>query len=140
MKSIFSFFKELQVVSFVVGVVCSVLVGFILFSILVPTGYRSSMFDEQSEKGLMYSNNKGTTTANHHMMMANNSHTVAKITSEKQFLKEMMLHHESAIIMAQQVLLIKGIRPEVKALANTIISTQTTEIRMMKDWIAAWKY
>ena len=145
MKNITSYFKEIQAFSFVTGAVSSVLVCLVLFNILVPTRYRASMFNQQieknqSEKGLMYGNNKSDTTANHQMMMTNNPYTMTKITSEKQFLKEMMLHHESAIIMAQQALLIKGIRPEVKALANNIISAQTTEIRMMKDWIAAWKY
>ncbi len=69
-----------------------------------------------------------------------NHYVMSKVTSEKQFLKEMKLHHEAAVLMAQQVLTLPNIRAEVKVLAKNIISAQNTEIKMMKDWITAWKY
>ena len=72
--------------------------------------------------------------------MPTNQYMMSKVTSEKQFLKEMKLHHEAAVTMAQQVLAVPSIRPEVRDLAKDIIATQTTEIKMMRDWITAWKY
>jgi uncharacterized protein (DUF305 family) len=65
---------------------------------------------------------------------------MGKITSEKQFLYNMKAHHEAAVVMAQQVLLIPSIHPEVKTLAKNIIDSQSTEIKAMRDYIAAWKY
>ncbi len=65
---------------------------------------------------------------------------MAPVTSEKQFLRDMKLHHEAAVTMSQQVLKLPTIRPEVTQLAKNIIATQTTEIKMIKDWMAAWKY
>ena len=73
------------------------------------------------------------------MQITTNPYMMGKITSERQFLQQMKLHHEAAVVMAQQVLLIRTIRPEIKKLANDIVSAQTTEIRMMKDWLSAWK-
>ena len=59
---------------------------------------------------------------------------MSEIKSEKQFLEEMVLHHQTAIVMSQQVLKLSP-RREIKNLANDIINAQTTEIKMMKDWL-----
>lgn len=56
---------------------------------------------------------------------------------EKAFLDEMIVHHEGAIDMAE-VLLSGTTRPELVNLANTIISTQSSEIDMMKQWRMDW--
>lgn len=51
------------------------------------------------------------------------------------YLVSMIEHHEMAIIMAESVLKIPGIREEVRTLANEIISLQKTEIELMQDLI-----
>ncbi len=53
------------------------------------------------------------------------------------FLNEMIVHHQGAIDMAQTLL--KGTkRPELIKLGNDIITAQTGEIQMMKDWRKQW--
>lgn len=53
------------------------------------------------------------------------------------FLNEMIVHHQGAIEMAQKLL--RGTkRPELIKLGNDIITAQTGEIQMMKDWRKAW--
>lgn len=56
---------------------------------------------------------------------------------EKAFLDEMTVHHAGAIEMAQ-LLLSNTSRPELKKLAEDIISAQTREINMMHDWAHTW--
>ncbi len=56
---------------------------------------------------------------------------------ERAFLDEMMVHHSGAIEMAKQ-LLVNTSRPELKKLAEDIITAQTNEINMMNDWAHSW--
>jgi uncharacterized protein (DUF305 family) len=56
---------------------------------------------------------------------------------DKEFLLEMIVHHEGAVDMAKLVL-VNSKRPELLKLANDIISTQTKEIDMMKNWQLNW--
>jgi uncharacterized protein (DUF305 family) len=56
---------------------------------------------------------------------------------DRAFLEEMIVHHEGAIEMAN--LLKDGTqRPELIKLADDIVSAQTKEIIMMKEWKLAW--
>ncbi len=53
------------------------------------------------------------------------------------FLDEMIVHHQGAIEMAQ--MLLQGTkRPELIKLGNDIITAQTGEIEMMKQWRENW--
>lgn len=56
---------------------------------------------------------------------------------DKAFLDEMIIHHQGALEMAQ-TLLAGTKRPELIKLGNDIISAQTKEIEMMKDWNKTW--
>lgn len=56
---------------------------------------------------------------------------------EKAFLDEMVVHHEGAVEMAR-ALLNGTTRPELVKLGNDIITAQTGEIQMMKQWRAGW--
>jgi uncharacterized protein (DUF305 family) len=69
---------------------------------------------------------------------SHNPYVMEEITTEKQFVEEMIMHHEAAVKMAQQVLVLNP-RAEIKKLANSIISAQAAEIKMMKEWLANWK-
>ena len=53
------------------------------------------------------------------------------------FIDRMIMHHDGAISMANQASE-QAERPEIKDLANAIISAQETEIGQMKDWRTAW--
>jgi len=49
----------------------------------------------------------------------------------------MIPHHQGAITMAQDALS-KSKRPEIKQLAQEIITSQQKEIDQMKQWRQAW--
>ena len=53
------------------------------------------------------------------------------------FLNAMMPHHEGALVMAKDVLN-KSKRPEMKQLAQEILTSQQKEIDQMKQWRQAW--
>ena len=56
---------------------------------------------------------------------------------DKAFIDEMIVHHEGAVEMAQ-ILLAGTKRPELIKLGNDIITAQTGEIEMMKQWRTDW--
>ena len=56
---------------------------------------------------------------------------------EKEFLTGMIAHHEGAVAMAE-LLLQNTQRPELVKLGNDIITAQTGEIAMMKQWQKEW--
>ncbi|KAB8331364.1 DUF305 domain-containing protein [Scytonema tolypothrichoides VB-61278] len=53
------------------------------------------------------------------------------------FINAMIPHHEGALTMAQDALS-KSKRPEIKKLAQNIITSQQQEIAQMKQWRQAW--
>ncbi len=56
---------------------------------------------------------------------------------DKAFIDGMIPHHEGAITMAKAVLATTQ-RPEIKNLANQIITAQEEEISQMREWRTAW--
>jgi uncharacterized protein (DUF305 family) len=56
---------------------------------------------------------------------------------DKAFLEEMIVHHEGAVDMAE-ALLKNTKRSELQKLGNDIITAQTGEIRMMREWLQSW--
>lgn len=53
------------------------------------------------------------------------------------FIEQMIPHHDDAITMAK-LALEKGTRPEIKTLAQNIISSQTAENTQMRAWYKEW--
>lgn len=53
------------------------------------------------------------------------------------FVNAMIPHHEGALVMAKDALA-KSSRPEIKQLAEAILSSQTGEIDQMKKWRKDW--
>lgn len=149
-KELISMFKNMQAFSFIIGIIFGSFVGLALFLYLVPAGpkaiamlrhYRAHMSDKQQRNNaaiamLYASSTTGQPTDHRHMMMTGkgNPYMMSPVISEKQFLNDMILHHEAALVMANQVLAISTISPEVKQLANDILKTQKREIIDMKVW------
>lgn len=90
----------------------------------------------QMPDGSMMNNNGSSMQTMMHDM---NAALVGKTGDDfdKAFLSEMIIHHAGAVEMAQAVLK-NSKRPELIKLANDIISAQTTEINMMKNWQTVW--
>ncbi len=59
-----------------------------------------------------------------------------QISSEEIFIAEMIPHHQEAVDSSQ--LMLESRNPQVKALAESIISAQEREISMMQEWIRTW--
>jgi uncharacterized protein (DUF305 family) len=53
------------------------------------------------------------------------------------FIDGMLMHHQGAVNMAEEALS-KSQRPEIKKLAQDIITAQNREISQMKEWRTAW--
>jgi uncharacterized protein (DUF305 family) len=63
--------------------------------------------------------------------------TIAAEDFDREFVAQMIPHHEMAVMMAS--MLAAGTeRDEMKRLAADIISSQSSEIEMMKNWLASW--
>ncbi len=58
---------------------------------------------------------------------------------DQAFIEEMIPHHQMAVMMAN-MLLASTNRPEMKKLAQDIISAQTKEINEMREWAKLWGY
>lgn len=58
-------------------------------------------------------------------------------TLDAHFIEQMIPHHEDAITMAK-LAQEKATHPELKTLANNIITSQSGEIIQMKDWYKQW--
>lgn len=93
-------------------------------------------------------NHSATNSETHHnmsdmsmenMMMDMNAALYGKTGNEfdQAFLKEMIVHHQGAVDMAELVLTSSD-RPELKNLANEIITAQKAEIAQMKTWQQEW--
>ncbi len=60
------------------------------------------------------------------------------VTSERDFLQKMIPHHEEAVASAKEVVARGGSTPEIKTLAENIITAQEKEIGDMKTWFKSW--
>lgn len=70
-------------------------------------------------------------------MMMNMDLGVADDQFDLRFINAMLPHHEGAVTMAKEALE-KSDRPEIKKLAQDIISSQQQEISQMQEWKKAW--
>jgi uncharacterized protein (DUF305 family) len=60
------------------------------------------------------------------------------VESEREFLQGMIPHHEEAVATAKEVVARGGSTPEIKTLAENIITAQEKEIADMKTWFKNW--
>lgn len=75
------------------------------------------------------------------MMMDMNASLKGKTGEEfdKEFIDEMIIHHQGAIDMAN-LALTNAEHEEIKTLSQEIITAQTKEIELMKNWQKQWNY
>jgi len=73
-----------------------------------------------------------------HSGMGGTDHSMMMIKSEREFLEGMIPHHLEAVVTAKDVIARGGSTPEIKKLAENIVSAQEKEIAMMKDWYQSW--
>lgn len=78
-----------------------------------------------------------------HMGMMGNDTDVTRLENtpdfDKAFIEEMIPHHQMAVMMAN-MLKSQTRRPEMKKLADNIITAQTKEINEMRQWYQNWGY
>jgi uncharacterized protein (DUF305 family) len=65
-------------------------------------------------------------------------HGMGSATTERSFIEEMIPHHQEAIDTAKQVIARGGTTPEIKKLAEGIVTAQEKEIADMKSWYQSW--
>ena len=70
-------------------------------------------------------------------MMMNMNLGAADNQFDLRFINAMIPHHKSAVVMAKDALS-KSNRPEIKQLAQDIVSSQQAEIAQMEQWEKAW--
>jgi uncharacterized protein (DUF305 family) len=70
-------------------------------------------------------------------MMMNQDLGSADAEFDLRFINAMLPHHEGALMMAQDALS-KSQRPEIKKLAQAILTSQQQEIAQMKQWKKDW--
>jgi uncharacterized protein (DUF305 family) len=58
------------------------------------------------------------------------------VVGEFDYLDQMVAHHQEAVDAARQ--LERSHRPEMRALGNSIVTTQSAEITRMNGWLAQW--
>lgn len=103
--------------------------------------WRAAWYPSAGQEPMMYSAEMG-----HTMPMTAEMRTSMMMTGDLgaaddqfdlRFLDAMIPHHEGAVTMAQQALE-KSSRPEIKTLAQNIISSQQQEIDQMNQWKQQW--
>lgn len=63
--------------------------------------------------------------------------SISQMDFDREFIEQMITHHEMAVMMAQ-MLQASTERAEMKQLASNIMTSQTREIEMMRNWLRAW--
>lgn len=102
--------------------------------------WRKQWYPQASSQPMMHSHNGQMTPMSddmHNQMMMQMNLGAADAEFDLRFINAMIPHHEGAITMAQDVLN-KSKRPEMKQLAEDIISSQKAEIDQMKQWRDTW--
>ena len=93
---------------------------------LVSRVMQPSDMHRMSDGSMM--NNRGEMSSMNGMMVEN----------EREFIEEMIPHHQEAIDTAREVLARGGTTPEIRTLAQNIITAQEQEIYSMKVWYESW--
>lgn len=121
----------------------------VVFGIVgLAVGAALSAFVISNQPSKMASTPTPTNTMNHNMD-SGSSMTMSEMVSmlegktgddfDEAFLTGMIEHHQGAIDMAELAQQYAG-HTEIKTMAKEIITTQSKEIEMMKQWQTSWGY
>ena len=103
--------------------------------------WRQAWYPEAGSKPVAYDAKQNKTvdmtSEQMQMMMMNMDLGAADNEFDLRFINAMIPHHEGALVMAKDAAS-KSKRPEIKKLAQDIISSQQAEISQMKQWRQAW--
>lgn len=103
--------------------------------------WRKAWYPKAAETAVAYDSQQGKTVSmsaeQKDSMMMKLDLGAADAEFDLRFINAMIPHHEGAIVMAKDALA-KSQRPEIKQLANDILTSQQAEIEQMKQWRKAW--
>jgi len=88
--------------------------------------------DRNEQKSTSNEDNSGGMGGMHDM------HGMGSATTERSFIEGMIPHHQEAIDTAKEVIARGGTTPEIKKLAEDIVTAQEKEIADMKSWYKTW--
>lgn len=115
------------------------ILGFILgvlLMLVINSNSKAQMIHVDSDEMMMSSNKDGSMHSAMNMM-TNALDNKTGDDFDKAFLSDMIPHHQMAVMMAN--MLKNGTdRPEMKKLAEDIITAQTKEIDQMREWLKSW--
>lgn len=113
-----------------------IIVGFILIAgaawMLAANSQKNGKVEQQSSSTA--SEEQETT-----QVEDNKFATLTGSAFDEAYLADMMAHHEGAVNMGEQALSASE-RPEIKKLANEIVSTQSREMAKMSEWQKKWGF
>lgn len=103
--------------------------------------WRQAWYPQASEQPVAYGGaNKSVvpmSAKQHETMMMSEDLGAADAQFDLRFINAMIPHHEGAVTMAKDALN-KSKHPEIKQLAQNIITSQQAEIEQMQQWRKAW--
>ena len=103
--------------------------------------WRKNWYSQAGNEPMAYDAKKGQTVAmspeQMQSMMMSQDLGSADETFDRRFINAMIPHHEGALTMAHDALK-NTKRPEIKQLAQEIVTSQQKEIDQMKQWQKAW--
>jgi uncharacterized protein (DUF305 family) len=103
--------------------------------------WRKAWYPKSSDMPMAYNAQMGhmmtMSSAQKKGMMMSQDLGAADAEFDLRFINAMIPHHEGAVTMAKEVLG-KTKRPEIKQMAEAIVTSQQTEIEQMKQWRKAW--
>ncbi len=93
---------------------------------------------EETSKTGMHKMPDGSMMQNNMGMMGGMDQMDMIVKSEREFLDGMIPHHEEAVSTAKEIIARGGTTPEIKKLAEGIVTAQEAEIASMKTWYKNW--
>jgi uncharacterized protein (DUF305 family) len=103
-----------------------------------PFSNRTTDTDSNQSGGMMNHNTHGMMGSGDDIGIGGMHDINMMVSSEREFLQEMIPHHEEAVATAKEVVARGGSTPEIKTLAQNIITAQEKEIADMKTWFKNW--
>jgi uncharacterized protein (DUF305 family) len=129
--------KNTNILYGVIGLLLGLVIAIGFYPYMQRSEYKKGPMVHQMADGTLMSSGHGVDMNSMMTSMMAGLQGKTGDTFDKEFLAEMVVHHQGAVDMAKAVLATSK-RPELLNLANDIISAQTKEISMMKEWQKAW--